>query len=126
LRRGPVDIPPRQVAAALGGEGSGGEVIAPGPNHSPKDRWLSIKLEASAPDGMVVHSFAGDDPLTCKDYVRERLGMVRWEPSRPRTYDIAGMKESVPSQVATKLQSKPAAYIYQQADGSPYLRVNRT
>src|SRR6266480_1015053 len=76
---------------------------------------------------MVVHSFAGDDPLTCKDYVRERLGMTRWEPSKPRTTDhIARMNERVSSQVAMKTQSKPAAYIYQQADGSPYLRVNRT
>ena len=39
------------VAKALGGEISGGQVLAPGPGHSPKDRSLSVKLDASAPDG---------------------------------------------------------------------------
>ena len=75
-------ISPQQLAAALGGEVSGNEVLAPGPNHSPKDRSLSIKFDADAPDGMLVHSFAGDDPLVCKDYIRDRAGLPQWEPSR--------------------------------------------
>jgi hypothetical protein len=28
-----------------------------------------------------VHSFAGDDPIACRDYVRERLALDRWTPS---------------------------------------------
>jgi hypothetical protein len=106
-----MNLSPQQVAAALGGEVSGGEVLAPGPGHSAKDRSLSIKLDASAPDGMVVHSFAGDDALACKDHVRERLGMP------PRMHNRV---------VQVAAPSKPAAYVYKQADGSPYLRVNRT
>jgi putative DNA primase/helicase len=27
-----------------------------------------------------VHSFAGDDPIQCKDYVRTRLGLPAWQP----------------------------------------------
>src|SRR5262249_24880715 len=28
----------------------------------------------------LVHSFAGDDPIKCKDYVRHRLGLPAWQP----------------------------------------------
>jgi putative DNA primase/helicase len=69
-----------QLARALGGEVSGRQVLAPGPGHSQRDRSLSICIEPAAPDGFVVHSFAGDDPLVCKDYARERLGLPAWEP----------------------------------------------
>ena len=59
---------------------SGRQVLCPGPGHSPRDRSLCIRLEAGAPDGFVVHSFAGDDPLACKDYVRSKLGLPPWQP----------------------------------------------
>jgi hypothetical protein len=62
----------------MGGEVSGDQVRAPGPGHGPKDRSLSIKVTASAPSGFLVHSFAGDDPIHCKDYVREKLGLPSW------------------------------------------------
>lgn len=55
------------VARALGGVVAGSQVLAPGPNHSPTDRSLSVKVDAAAPGGILVHSFAGDDPLECKD-----------------------------------------------------------
>jgi hypothetical protein len=65
----------RAVARLLGGDVIGADrVLAPGPGHSHKDRSLSVLLTPSAPDGLVVHSFAGDDPLACKDYVRRMLG----------------------------------------------------
>ena len=64
-----------EIARALGGEVCGGQILAPGPGHSPKDRSLSLKPIVDAPDGFVVHSFAGDDPIACRDYVREKLGL---------------------------------------------------
>jgi putative DNA primase/helicase len=70
----------RELAHALGGEVSGRQALVPGPGHSQRDRSLSICIEPNAPDGFVVHSFAGDDPLVCKDYVRERLGLPSWQP----------------------------------------------
>jgi hypothetical protein len=70
----------RAIARALGGEVSGRQVLAPGPGHSARDRSLSIKIEPSAACGFLVHSFSGDDPIICKDYVRERLGLPEWEP----------------------------------------------
>jgi predicted DNA-binding transcriptional regulator AlpA len=109
---------PKQVAAALGGEVLGREVLAPGPNHSAKDRSLAVRFDPAAPDGFVVHSFAGDDPLQCKDHVRSKLG-IRWT---PRT--IQSPITRMPQRVATA--SKPADYVYELEDGTPYLRVRRS
>ena len=74
----------RAIAAALGGVVSGRQVLAPGPGHSPKDRSLSVRLRADAPDGFVCFSHAGDDWKTCRDHVRERLGLPQWEPGDER------------------------------------------
>src|SRR5262249_41299940 len=71
----------KQIARALGGEVSGNEVRAPGPGHSAKDRSLTVKLDANAPDGFIVHSFANDDAIACKDYVREKAGMAAFKPN---------------------------------------------
>jgi RecA-family ATPase len=38
-------------------------------------------LRSDAPDGFLVNSFAGDDDLACKDYVRERLGLPAFKPN---------------------------------------------
>ena len=74
------------LARALGGDAYGDQVLAPGPGHSAKDRSLSIRLDPNAPDGFLVHYFAGDDPIACKDHVRRQLGLARGprpEPLRP-------------------------------------------
>lgn len=99
-----------EIACALSGEISGGGVLAPGPGHSPQDRSLSIALSNADP-GYVVHSFAGDDPIKCKDHVREKLGISPWQPSRGSGQDRDPIV---------------ASYIYRTADGTPYLRVQRT
>jgi putative DNA primase/helicase len=91
-------LDPRTIARAVCGEISGRQILAPGPGHSRADRSLSIRIEPTAPDGFIVHSFAGDDPIVCKNYVRERLGLPEWQPgdeqdrrvdaSRARRFDI--------------------------------------
>ena len=35
-----------------------------------------MKIDGAAPGGFVVHSFSGDDPLACKDFVRKKLGVA--------------------------------------------------
>jgi hypothetical protein len=70
----------QQVARVLDGEVSGEQVRAPGPGHSRKDRSLSVKLDDNGEP--IVHSFADDDNLKCKDYVRERCGLPPWQPRR--------------------------------------------
>jgi hypothetical protein len=119
-----MNFSPQQVAAALGGEASGYNILAPGPGHPPDDRSLSVKIDPSAPDGLLVHSFSpADDDLDCKDYVRGKLG-IQWEPTRPKVDNIAHMSDRVRKPVA-KAGSTPATYVYKQADGTPYLRVAR-
>jgi putative DNA primase/helicase len=74
-------------ASALGGEVSGGNILCPGPGHSPKDRSLSVRLFVAAPDGFVCFSHANDDWQECRDYVLSRLGLPGRSPSpidRPR------------------------------------------
>lgn len=100
----------QQVAAALGGEVSGREVLAPGPGHSAKDRSLSVRVDPAAPDGIVVHSFANDDWQACKDHVKTRLGIDR--------------RAKVISAPAPSRQIV-ARYEYKQADGTPYARTLR-
>lgn len=63
----------RSIARALGGEVQNRQVLAPGPGHSRRDRSLSFRL--SDDGGFRVHSHAGDDWRTCRDYVAERLGL---------------------------------------------------
>jgi hypothetical protein len=68
-------------ARLLGGRVSGrNSISAPGPNHKPGDRSMTITLRPDAPDGFVVHSFSPrDDDLACKDYVREKWGLGSWK-----------------------------------------------
>ena len=74
----------KTLARALGGEVSGGQVLAPGPGHSAADRSLSVKLDNNAPDGFLVNSFSTDDPIECKDYVRQKLGLPVIQAERQR------------------------------------------
>lgn len=109
---------------ALGGDISGGQLLCPGPEHSPADRSMSIKLNANAPDGFVVHSFADDDPIACRDYVRKKLGLPEFEPKKKTSGSSGKNKKG-------KGGAKPwspviARYVYRKADGTPYLQVCRT
>src|SRR5262249_11840182 len=58
----------------------GERVWGAGAGHGRRERWVGVGIITSTPEGFVVHSFAGDDPLACKDYVRERLGLPEWQP----------------------------------------------
>jgi hypothetical protein len=41
-----------------------------------------VWLTADASGGFLVHSFAGDDPLVCRDHVRRLLGLGDWRTGR--------------------------------------------
>jgi putative DNA primase/helicase len=70
-------LTPRQITAILGGDITGRTSCnVPGPGHSKADRSLSITIDRGR---IIVCSHAGDDWKTCKDYVRERLGLGQWE-----------------------------------------------
>jgi hypothetical protein len=101
-------------ARALGGEASGNSVMAPGPGHSPHDRSLSVTLDANAPGGFLVHSFAGDDPIACKDHVRARLGLPAFQPQ-------AKMRKRERAQ-----QPKKTYFDYHAESGAVVYQVERT
>jgi putative DNA primase/helicase len=79
-----VHLDPARIAKALGGVICGGHILAPGPGHSAQDRSLSILVNPHAPEGFVVNSFAGDDVLECRDYVRAKAGLEEWRPGAER------------------------------------------
>jgi hypothetical protein len=88
----------RAIAKALGGVVNGSSVQAPGPGHySPRDRSLSVTPDANAPDGFLVNSFAGDDPIACKDYVRVKLGLPAFSPTRGPARAAGGQDPNSPT-----------------------------
>ncbi|WP_187437042.1 DUF3631 domain-containing protein [Bradyrhizobium rifense] len=100
-----------KIAELLGGEVSGNQVSAPGPGHSADDLSLSVLLDANAPEGFVIHSFADDDAIACRDYVRDRLGLPPFEATKKK----ANGKWSPPL----------AEFVYRNERGEPYLLVRK-
>jgi len=109
-----------KIAEALGGDVTNGEALVPGPGHSAEDRSLAIKCDSAAPDGFMVHSFAGDDPIVCRDHVRRKLGLPEFKPKEKKKSDKRnGARKPAWSPIIDR-------YVYRQAAGTPYLQVCRT
>lgn len=114
----------QQIARALGGKVNGLQVIAPGPGHSKEDRSLVVFLDPYDPDLFRVHSHAGDDWKTCRDYVKARLGLTegdkRERPGEmPRRAPVAARVED-----DAKTRTIRALTIWGEAqpiDGTPVL-----
>ena len=129
-----IGVPPslQTVAKALGGEVNNGQVLAPGPGHSAADRSLSIKLDRNAPEGFLVHSFSTDDPIACRDYVRERLNLPAFRPNggnnRQRPPDDVierAVMMAVGAQSSERRGNVVATYPYLNADGTLLYQVLR-
>jgi RecA-family ATPase len=123
----------RALQRTLGGEISGGQLRCPGPDHSAADRSLSVKLDGSAPDGFVVHSFADDDPIACRDYVRARAGLPAFKPNggngRHRASDDA-IERALMAAAQGRADDQPkgrivASYDYSDSDGTLLYQVIR-
>jgi RecA-family ATPase len=118
----------RTLRAALGGEISGGRLLCPGPGHSASDRSLSIKIDLNAPDGFLCHSFAGDDPLVCKDYAREKLGLPAFKPNGGNGRGRASDDAIAAALMAAVQNNKPkgrlvATFDYNDDDGTLLYQV---
>ena len=128
-----MEISLQQIARALNGEVRGEQVLAPGPNHSPQDRSLSVKLSNNADGGFICKSFAGDDWRTCKDHILERLGLPKFEPRgrhngrRSEADIIAAVVAAAEQQPQeSRPKAKPVAvYNYQDRDGTRLYQVLR-
>jgi hypothetical protein len=121
----------RTLRRTLGGEVNGARLLCPGPGHSTADRSLSVKLDSGAPDGFFVHSFAGDDPIVCRDYVRSKAGLPAFTPNgsgRRRLSDdaIANMVMAAAMGQTDKPKGRVVAtYDYTDADGALLYQVLR-
>ena len=121
----------RGIARALGGVvDPSGQVLAPGPGHSPKDRSLHVWLDPAAPDGFIVNSFANNDWRVCKDYVKRRLGINSanlrnyQRPAREtRADELAAKREATNRKRAATIASRLQPMI--AALGEAYLRDER-
>lgn len=92
----------RTIARVLGGDVTGRDkCLVPGPNHSRKDRSLSIRVRA---DGFDVYSFAGDDWKACREYVCSKLGWASdWKPDDSKRPDVTGDDDERRKKYALKL-----------------------
>src|SRR5215472_14977916 len=77
-------------------------------------------------DGIVVHSFAHDDPITCKDYVREKCG-IQFKPNGKQRFSEDVITRAVMAAAEARApRSKPVAiYPYTDADGDLLYEVLR-
>ena len=121
------------LAHALGGEVSGGQVLAPGPGHSATDRSLSIKLDSNAPDGFFVHSLP-TTILSCVAITSARR--LDFQPSGQMVAAINAYRTTLSSGPSWRLRQaqsrndKPkgrivATYDYTDADGKLLYQVVR-
>jgi hypothetical protein len=94
---------PRSLAAALGGTYRNGWFNIPGPGHSAKDASLGFRFDKTAPHGIVVKSFAGDDTPKCLSYVLDLLAAVEAgtiEVASRAEYQTARVQERIASGLA--------------------------
>jgi AAA domain len=129
-----MQLDPKDVARALGGEAKSGQVLAPGPGHSPVDRSLSVRIDPAAPDGFIVHSFSNDDAIACKDYVRSKLGLPTFESGANSNYRARRSEDAVAkamaSAIAAPITERPkgvvvATYHYTDERGELLYQVLR-
>jgi hypothetical protein len=118
----------RDLARRLGGEVSNGEIHCPGPGHSGRDRSLSVRPCADAPDGFQVWSFANNDWRDCRDHVRSLLSLerrqfprLREKPTKPSSPDDNRIRDL---KSAARIVSRISPII-EHAQPMEYLRKTR-
>jgi len=135
MSNGILSLSLQQIAGLLGGDVSGNEVRAPGPGHSAKDRSLSVRIDANAPDGFLVCSHSPrDDQSACKDYVRQKVGLPEFKPNggngrhRASSADLTAMIMAATMAIESEPPAKAriaATYPYTDADGKLLYEVVR-
>ncbi len=91
----------QDITKRFHGEWHGDYGAFPTPGHGAKDRGTTVKDDPDAPDGVLIHSFNGGDPLAIKDQCRE-LGILprrdNWAQSSWRvtgTYEYADIDGAI-------------------------------
>lgn len=103
----------RRMAAALGGvvqKGKRGPFVAcPGPGHSKDDRSLSVAPSRTDPEGFVCNSFASDAWEDCREHVRARLNLPRFQPPRRDGIQLRRERPAMPVKPAAPVSDSSAS-----------------
>ncbi|MGZ2403866.1 AAA family ATPase [Rhizobium ruizarguesonis] len=76
----PVYLNPEAVARAVGGKARGNRVTVHAPGHKKGSPEISILIDPSAPRGILVNCFSGEDPVAMKDWVLAKCGEPEFTP----------------------------------------------
>lgn len=91
-------------AMALNGSANGDWINVRGPGHGPDDRSLGFRLDANAPDGIRVHSLAGDDLGECRRFLNTLLQNAALGRSASLEFAPSGHSErALTARIATAL-----------------------
>jgi hypothetical protein len=109
-------LSPLELARALGGDPLGRDgVLAPGPGHGPCDRSLRVWIDPAAPDGFRVHSFADDNWIRCRDYVRDKLGVPVRQSQAQRTASVRLQARNTTAKDSQGAQREKARWLWQHS-----------
>lgn len=76
-------LTPQSVARAIGGKVvRGNRVVAHAPGHKKGAPEISITVDPSAPRGILVNCFSGEDPVAMKDWVLRQCGEPDFAPGQ--------------------------------------------
>ncbi len=113
----------RRIAAVMGGEVHGNTVAFPTPGHSNRDRGTVASIAPGAPDGVLVHSFNGGDPLAIKDELRAK-GVLPDRERQGEAWRVTGVYEFTDESGAVLYRtrrhehpSRPKRYTAERPDG---------
>ena len=75
------DFDAQAIASALGGEAREAAFSRRVRDTARRTEASPSRLIRPRPKAFVVHSFAGDDPIVCRDYVRQKCGLPEFKPN---------------------------------------------
>lgn len=101
----------QDITQRFNGEWHGDYGAFPTPGHGPKDRGMTVKDDPAAPDGVLIHSFNGGDPLAVKDQCRE-LGILPARGADPSRQNVTAWRIT-------------GTYEYTDANGAVVYRTKR-
>lgn len=76
-----VHLDPARVAAAIGGKAKGNKILAHAPGHKKGAPELEILIEPTAPRGLLVRCYSGEDAVEMKDWILRHCGEPEFAPT---------------------------------------------
>jgi RecA-family ATPase len=110
----------QHIAAALGAgwKVHGKEARGPGPHHGAGDESLCVTIN-DAGDDIVVCSFAQDNAIECKDYVRQKAGLDVWQAKKNGRHGAAKANGNPGDELAAMVARATASMSAPAAQAEP-------